>query len=238
MTASKPSLWQTIATDLTHDIAQGRYGTGDKLPTEAELARRFGVNRHTIRRALAELAQANVVHSRQGSGVFVTHGPLDYALSRRVRFSQNLAAGGHVASTLRTRVETVLADDRDAQALAIAPGAPVHVVEGVSMADGQPIATSRSVFPADRLPGFLAALAASGSITAALAACGVADYTRASTRLTAKLATPVQAAALHIKDGAPILRSDAVNVDAHGTPVEFGRTWFAGDRVTLTVQPD
>jgi GntR family transcriptional regulator, phosphonate transport system regulatory protein len=238
MTHPKPTLWKTIAEALAHDIAQGRYGTGDKLPTEAELSRRFGVNRHTIRRALATLAEANILHSRQGSGVFVTHKPLDYALGRRVRFSQNLAAGGHVASTQRSRVETVMADEREAQALGISIGAAVHVVEGISLSDGQPIATSRSVFPADRLPDFLQALAEHSSITAALAACGVGDYTRLSTRLTAKLATPVQAAALQIKEGAPILRSDAVNIDAQGVPIEFGRTWFAGDRVTLTVQPD
>ncbi|MCA1775005.1 MAG: phosphonate metabolism transcriptional regulator PhnF, partial [Loktanella sp.] len=33
-------------------------------------------------------------------------------------------------------------------------------------------------------------------------------------------------------------RTVAVNVDAQGVPVEFGHTWFAGDRITLTVAPD
>jgi GntR family phosphonate transport system transcriptional regulator len=71
-----------------------------------------------------------------------------------------------------------------------------------------------------------------------LATCGLTDYTRAETRLTAKLADPVLALALQVQPGSPVLRSVAVNVDAAGTPVEFGTTWFAGDRVTLTVEPD
>jgi GntR family phosphonate transport system transcriptional regulator len=81
----------------------------------------------------------------------------------------------------------------------------------------------------------LAALADQGSVTAALAACGLADYTRAETRLTAMLADPVLALALQVQPEAPVLRSVAVNVDGGGVPVEHGTTWFAGDRVTLTV---
>ena len=56
--------------------------------------------------------------------------------------------------------------------------------------------------------------------------------------MTAKLADPVLALALQVQPGAPVLRSVAVNVDAAGLPVEYGTTWFAGDRVTLTVSPD
>ncbi|WP_309665628.1 UTRA domain-containing protein, partial [Tabrizicola sp.] len=55
---------------------------------------------------------------------------------------------------------------------------------------------------------------------------------------TAKLAAPVIALALQVSEGAPILRSVSVNVDERGVPVEFGTTWFAGDRVTLTVTPE
>ena len=43
---------------------------------------------------------------------------------------------------------------------------------------------------------------------------------------------------LQLAQGAPILRSVGVNVDPEGQPVEYGSTWFAGDRVTLTVVPD
>jgi GntR family transcriptional regulator, phosphonate transport system regulatory protein len=77
-----------------------------------------------------------------------------------------------------------------------------------------------------------------GSITAALADQGVADYTRASTRLTAKLADAVQAGQLRVAQGAPLLRSVTVNQDVAGIPIEYGVTHFVGDRVTLTVIPE
>jgi GntR family transcriptional regulator, phosphonate transport system regulatory protein len=235
---ARPSVWSAIAATLIAEIAGGLYRPGDKLPTEADLAARFGVNRHTVRHALAALAEAGLTHARRGSGVFVTARPADYPLGRRVRFHQNVAASGRTPSRRITRRETRPAAAAEAEALHLPHGAPVHVVEGVSLVDAQPMAVFRSVFPAARFPGLLAAMEGQSSVTAALAACGLSDYTRADTRLTAKLADPVLALALKVETGAPVLRSVAVNVDSAGLPVEHGTTWFAGDRVTLTVTPE
>lgn len=231
-------IWSSIADTLAAEIAQGHYAPGDKLPTEADYAARFGVNRHTIRRALARLGEDGLTHSRRGSGVFVAARPLDYPLGRRVRYQQNLAASGRTASREVLRIETRACDPVEAAALKLAPGSEVHVFEGISRADGQPIAQFRSVFPAARFPDLPARLAESHSVTRALCDCGLADYTRAETRLTATAASPTRALHLRLREGAPILRTESVNIDPAGRPVEYGLTWFAGDRVTLTVTPE
>lgn len=232
---TKDALWSAIAATLCSEIAAGHYRPGDRLPTEAALSARFGVNRHTVRHALAALAEQGLVHSRRGAGVFVAQRPTDYPLGRRVRFHQNVLAAGQTPSRRISRAETRASDAEEARALRLKPGDAVHVVEGVSLADGQPIAAFRSVFPAARFPGLLAEVQATGSITQALTALGLPDYTRAETRLTAQLADPVLALALGVRPGAPVLRTVAVNVDPQGLPVEHGLTWFAGERVTLTV---
>lgn len=232
---TKDALWSAIAATLSSEIAAGHYRPGDRLPTEAALSARFGVNRHTVRHALAALAERGLVHSRRGAGVFVAQRPTDYPLGRRVRFHQNVLAAGQMPSRRISRTETRASDAEEARALLLKPGDAVHVVEGVSLADGQPIAAFRSVFPAGRFPGLLAEVQGTGSITRSLAALGLADYTRAETRLTAQLADPVLALALGVRPGAPVLRTVAVNVDPQGLPVEHGLTWFAGERVTLTV---
>lgn len=231
----KDALWSAIAGTLTAEISAGHYRPGDKLPTEAVLSTRFGVNRHTVRHALAALAERGLVHSRRGAGVFVAQQPTDYPLGRRVRFHQNVLAAGQTPSRRINRAETRPCDAEEARALRLKPGDAVHVVEGVSLADDQPIAAFRSLFPAPCLPDLLQHLQATQSITGALAAVGVTDYTRAETRLTAQLADPVLALALAVRPGAPVLRTVAVNVDPSGVPVEQGTTWFAGERVTLTV---
>lgn len=235
MSRTRTPLWAAIARTLSDEIAAGHVAPGDRLPTEAALAQRFGVNRHTVRRALGRLAEDGLVLSRRGSGVFVQSRPTDYALGRRVRFQQNLAANGQLASRQVLSLATRPADAEEAAALSLAPGDRVHAFEGLSLADGQPLALFLSLFPADRFPDLPALLSREGSVTRALAQSGVSDYLRASTRLTALLATPTQALHLRLREGAPVLRSVAVNTDLAGRPVEFGTTWFAGDRITLTL---
>ena len=232
---ARTPIWKTIADALTAELAEGLYGPGDKLPTEAQLAARFAVNRHTVRHALAALAEAGLVHARRGAGVFVAQRPTDYPLGRRVRFAQNLRAAGRSPDRTILSLDTRPARAREAEALALPQGAQVHVMEGLSLADAQPLAVFRSVFPAVLLPDLPDALRAHPSVTMALSLCGIDDYTRASTRITAKRANGTQARLLQIAEGAPILRSVAVNVDPDGQPVEYGTTWFAGDRVTLTL---
>lgn len=235
---TKQPIWKAIAQTLEAEIGAGHYRPGDRLPSEAHLSARFGVNRHTVRHAIRALADAGLLRTRRGSGVFVASVPTDYPLGRRVRFHQNVAASGRTASRRLTLLDTRAADAKEAEALRLPPGAPVHVVEGVSLADGRPLGVFRSVFDAARFPDLLAHLSADPSVTRALAQCGLPDYTRAETRLTAKIAPATMALALELPQGAPVLRSVAVNVDPEGRPVEYGTTWFAGDRVTLTVNPD
>lgn len=232
---ARTPIWKSIAIALTDDIAQGRYETGGKLPAEAQLSARFGVNRHTVRRALAEMAEQGLVHARRGAGVFVAAKPTDYPIGKRVRFHQNLAREGRNPAKQILALETRIATAREVNALQLDPGDKVHIYDGLSLADGQPIALFQSVFPAERFPGIPDALQEQKSVTAALQQFGVEDYTRVETRITAKLATATQALHLKIAEGSPILRTIGINADPAGRPVEFGRTWFAGDRVTLTV---
>ncbi|MCG3268769.1 phosphonate metabolism transcriptional regulator PhnF [Yoonia sp. I 8.24] len=232
---ARTAIWTSISAALTNDIAEGRYAPGDKLPTEAALSARFGVNRHTVRRALAAMADEGLVHARRGAGVFVALTPTDYPIGRRVRFHQNLTAAGRAPAKQVLALETRAADAREAEALSLHAGDPVHVYDGLSLADDQPIALFRSIFPASRFPDLCDHIAETNSVTAALKRQGISDYTRATTRLTAKQANATQALHLRITEGAPILRSVGINVDTDDTPIEFGHTWFAGDRVTLTV---
>lgn len=231
----KTPIWKDIANALRADIAEGRYQQGDKLPTEAALAERFGVNRHTVRHGLSNLVEEGLVWTRRGAGAFVAETPADYPIGKRVRFHENLAAAGRRPEKRVLHTTERPAAAGEAKALAIAEGDGICAYHGLSLADGQPIALFESLFPLERFPNMTAVLADECGVTEAMKAQGVMDYTRASTRLTACRATATQALQLHISEGDPVLRSTSVNVDLDGTPIEYGRTWFAGDRVTLTL---
>lgn len=231
----KQAIWQQIRQTLAEEIASGHYPKGEKLPTESSLATRFSVNRHTIRRALANLQDEGIIHVRQGAGAYVNQTQVDYKLGRKTRFSQNIDGTGLSRSRETLRLETLPASEREADVLNLPNGSRVHVFEAISIVDGAPFSYGRSVFPATLLPDLLNDLRETNSITAALEANGIADYTRAWTNLTAKRARGTVARTLQLPEGAPVLRSVSLNVDVDKRPLEYGRTWFHGDRAQLVV---
>ena len=79
--------------------------------------------------------------------------------------------------------------------------------------------------------------ARSGSVTQALRDCGVADYLRARSTVSARLPTQAEADRLARPATQPVLVVQYVNVDRGGLPVEAGVTLFAADAVQLTVTP-
>jgi GntR family phosphonate transport system transcriptional regulator len=231
------TVWAVIAAALRDEIAGGARRPGDRLPTEAELARRFGANRHTVRRGLSALVEEGLVRTRRGSGAFVAEAPTEYPIGARTRFRRAMEAAGRVPGKRLLSIETRPATAAEAIPLGLVAGDHVHVADGLALADGAPVALFHSLYPATRLPDLPEALGRVGSVTEALRACGVADYIRVSTRIVATAADMVEAGHLNLAPGAPILVSEAVNADLEGAPVEYGTTRFAGERIVLTLHP-
>ncbi len=229
-------IWQQIRETLSQEISAGTFAAGAKLPTEADLSRRFGVNRHTVRRALSEMQDDGLVHARRGAWVFVTARPMTYRVGRQTRFSQNLKDAGRSGDRQIIRLDTVTASKIEATHLEIAKGDPIHILEAVGTIDGTPALFGQSIFPAERLAEFPGAMRESHSITAALKACGVGNYSRAWTRLTAERMTGTIARHLRIQEGAPAMRARALNLSDDGWPVEYARTTFCADRVELLIE--
>ena len=93
-TASGVALWRQVADGIERGIADGRFAAGEKLPGETEIAETYRVNRHTVRRALATLAERGLVRAERGSGTYVEAPRLAYPLRSRTRFSEIVGAGG------------------------------------------------------------------------------------------------------------------------------------------------
>lgn len=232
------SFWARIAHELADAIGRGIYAPGERLPSEHLLAEQYGVNRHTIRRSLATLGQIGLVRSTQGSGTYVEDFAVDLVLGRRTRHRQSLVQAGLPGGMQVLASRTVRASADVAKALEIRTGSSVLHLQVIGDGGGQPLHVSDRFFPCPRFAGLDDLVRQSGSITQAFAACGVADYTRRQSRISARL--PVPEIAAHLKQPAahPALYVSSVNVDTEGVPIEYACTWFAGDRVTLTVDHD
>lgn len=235
LAARREPLWRSVRSALSEDIAEGRYRVGDRLPSEAALATRFGVNRHTLRRALADLQEEGVLHIKRGAGATVMSTRIDNRLGARTRFTENLMSAHRTPGRQLLRLETAVATLAEARALDLEEGAPVHLVEALGEADGTPVVYSRSAFPAERLPGLLEALRARRSITGALEAEGVGDYHRRWTRLTAEAASPLIARRLAAPEDAALLRTESVDVAIDGAPITHAHAWFHTARIAVFV---
>jgi len=231
------SLWRQIARSIENDIAGGELMPGARLPTEAVLSQRFAVNRHTVRRALEELQRAGLVRVEQGRGSFVAEDVLDYAVSPRTRFSEWIRAHNKEPSGTTLELREMAADSVVAAGLGLRAGARVVMLERLGLADGRPVNLTRHHFSAVRFPGLLARLQAGDGISAGLSACGLADYRRQVTRVSARLPSAEEASLLRMPRNRPLLLTEAVNIDAAGGIVEYGTGRYPTPRVQIVFEP-
>jgi len=69
--------WRRIAADLAGEIETGRWQPDERLPTVVALHQQYGVTRHTIALAIAQLRQDGLLYTRSGSGIYVAARPSD-----------------------------------------------------------------------------------------------------------------------------------------------------------------
>jgi GntR family phosphonate transport system transcriptional regulator len=231
------ALWRQIATRLQQGIASGRYPPGGQLPTEQTLSRHFGVNRHTVRRALEELSRGGLVRVEQGRGSFVAEDVIEYTVEPRTRFSEWIRRQNREPSGRILRLTEIAADAQLGKHLNLRVGGRVIVMDRLGFADERPVSLGTHHFPVNRFRGLMDALKREPTITAALRAVGVVDYMRQTTRVTARLPSAEEAELLRTSRNRPLLVTENVNVDRAGTVVEFGIARYPTPRVQIVFEP-
>ncbi len=230
------AMWRRIADAIRLDIVGGKLGRGEKLPGEMALAERFEVNRHTVRRALAALAEEGVVRAEQGRGTFVDQARrLSYRIGKRTRFSEGLAGQ---ARTLESRLLSSHPDNASvnvAAALRLRPGARTVRLETLSLADGRPLSRATSWLDYRRFTEFAERFETARSITSVFRSYGIADYSRLSTHISARHADAEETRLLRLAPGAILLVSKAIDADPDGKPIQYALSRFPADRMELVV---
>lgn len=231
------TLWRQIAGRLEADILSGELKPGARLPVEGELSARFGVNRHTLRRALAHLAEQGLIEATPGRGTFVRELPLRYLIGTRTRFSEIASAGGREPFGRFLGSTTEPADGEAARELMVAAGTPLLRIESIHEADGVPMALGCAWFVEERCRDLDLVYAATGSLTRALATLGILDFRRRETRITARPADARETQLLSLAPGRAVMVLERVDVELNGRPLQWGRSSFAADRVQLVFKP-
>ncbi len=228
------ALWRQIADQIRFAIGTGEFV--EKLPPEMALAARFGVNRHTVRGAIAALVQEGVLRAEQGRGTFIEERKrFAYPIGTRTRFSEGLKDQARDRRGILLSHSIGPADAATTEALDLAHGSAVLRLETLSEADGRPVSRATSYFDLVRFDGLEHAYARTGSVTTALREFGVEDYFRHSTLISARHAQASDLADLRLSPGAIVLVTTYVNVDQQAAPIQYSETRFAADLVELSV---
>jgi GntR family transcriptional regulator, phosphonate transport system regulatory protein len=234
--ASGVALWRQVADGIERGIADGTFAPGERLPGETEIAETYRVNRHTVRRALATLAERGLVRAERGSGTYVEAQRLAYPLRSRTRFSEIVGAGGHEPRGQLIEASEEVATRELARELGLKAGALLIRIESVRSADRTPLCVSTTWLSAERFPGAGQVFASVRSMTKLLAHYGVRDYRRASTKITAAIADATDAARLDLALGRPVLVVDSTDIDPSGKPLVTKRSRFAAERIEFLIE--
>jgi len=232
---SFPTRYQEIAALLEQDLRQ-HYQCGDYLPAEHQLAERYEVNRHTLRRAIDELVVRGWVQRRQGVGVLVLMRPFDYPLHAQARFSQNLLEQGshptseRLISVLRPTVSHI------ADALGMEEGQQVIHLRTLRRVNGVPVCVIDHFLPDlswwSTLQNFT-----SGSLHGYIQQHLGRELSRTQTRISARRAQAKESRLLEIATHAPLMCVRTLNhCEGQSQPAEYSVSLTRADMIELTME--
>jgi len=227
-TATAPSfqpLYVQIKKLLEQSLETHEWSPGQAIPSETDLAKRFGVSQGTVRKAIDALAGDNLVVRRQGKGTFVTTHTEERASNFRfLRLRANDGDDEYPASRLLD-VRRGKATAEIARLLDLKAGDPVIVLRRVLDYGGVPTVLDEITLPAALFRGLTKARydAHHGSMYGFFETQFGVRMLHAQERLRAVSADEAVAKVLDVAPGAPLLAVDRVTYTYGDKPVEVRR---------------
>jgi GntR family transcriptional regulator len=222
-------LHHQVYLDLKAAIDAGEWRPGDRLPTERELAEKYGCSLITVRRALDELSRERRLTRSRGRGTYVSEPPIDRNLQGSLSFAEEIRRLGKEPETRIISARPESATETVAAALRIEPGSPTVYLERLRSASGTPMLLEMVHLPAERFPGLLQADFEHHSLYDILAIRYRTPVARARETLEPVALPAREARLLGLKPRGLALLVEGLAFAIDGTPIEYGRTYVRGD---------
>ena len=211
----------SIRDDLRMRLSAGEWAAGDRLPSETELAARYGVARMTIRQAIGALASDGAVIRRQGLGTFAADRRPTRTADLLLSFTEEMRRQGRQVETILISAAVEQPPPAAREALRAGPSAAAVAVRRVRLVDGCPIVVQNSWLPYARFAGLDADPLLDGSLYARLEAQYGVRIMRAKQAFTAAAAGEPDGAALGLQPCEPVLRIARTTYDSSNLIIEF-----------------
>ncbi len=213
-------LYVQVRDQLVRRLIEGEWQPGQLIPSEIELAREIGVSQGTIRKALDAMTTENLLIRRQGRGTFVARPEESRILFQFFRLVPDDGKPSFPDSAILDRRQAG-ATAQEAEALALVPGAPVWRIERVRTLAGAPLLVETITLSDARFPRFDELAAIPNNVYGLYSERWGITIGRASEKLKAIAATPVDADALGCAAGTPLLSITRIALDLESKPVEL-----------------
>ncbi len=217
-------LYRQIKDFLIRSLEEGEWLPGDAIPSEGELATRFGVSQGTVRKAIDEMASENLLVRRQGKGTFVATHSDPFSFYRFLRLVPDDGSTTHAVSD-PFACEQIVATPEVAHVLGLAIGDPVICVKRVLRFSGVSVVFDEIYLVAELFSGLTLDGLRGGERS--LYSLFESDYgvrmIRAEEHLRAVPATSESAGWLGVDIGDPLLLVERTAYSYGDKPVEWRR---------------
>lgn len=227
-------LYAQLMEEIEKSIENGIYKPGDKIMTESEMAKAYGVSLITVRKAVGSLMQKGLVVRKQGKGTFVTKPKFSRNMKKLQSFTEMCEQIGVKPGAKMLENSLIEADDKIAERLGIEDGSKVVYISRLRLADKEPVQIEKSYFPLQYAFLLDARFDDNSLFDYLWERAGVQVHGSEKVIELCK-ATTEEAVLLSIKRGDPLLLVRSTAYDAEGAPLYAGVQLINGDRFSLYV---
>ncbi|MFR8166490.1 MAG: GntR family transcriptional regulator [Enterocloster sp.] len=222
-------LYVQLMEELETSIRNGVYKPGDKIMTEAEMAKEYGVSLITVRKAVGSLMEKGLVVRKQGKGTFVTKPKYSRNMKKLQSFTEMCEQMGVKPGAQVLENRLIMADKKVADRLGIEPGSNVVYISRLRLADGEPVQVEKSYFPL-KYAFLLEEDLNNGSMFECLKEKAGAKVASSEKMIELCRATAEEAALMDVKKGDYLLFVKSTAYDENGEPMYAGIQLINGDR--------
>ncbi len=219
-------------------VHEGTYRTGERLPSEEELAGHFGVSRATVREALKILEEERVVVCRHGVGRFLAPDPstiLNEEITRLKSVTEMAQGLGITTSTRVLDLREEPASDVVRAQLELEPGSTVVILERVRLTHGKPIIYSIDVFPRRLVVGDLRREEFADSLVAVMEGKWGLRLAYSKALISSVLLDGQLCRRIGVQEGIPWTLMEQVNYDPQDHPFLCSKDYHRGDKIQFRV---